>query len=108
MKMKYIKLFEKYNNNTLNELIVKYFNDNSEDIIEIINSYEKKSDVENILEKISFIIESVGDVELIEKDGKSIAYYINMKEVNKKTFIFDIENEKFYLNSYKNYMDKIS
>jgi len=81
---------EKYNDNNLNELIVKYFNENSDAIIEIIDSYEKISDVENIFEKISFLIESSGDVE--KKNGY---YYIDMKDKNKPTFFFNIKKEKF-------------
>ena len=84
------KLFEKYNDNKLNELIIKYFNDESDAIIEIIESYEKVSDVENIFEKISFLIESLGDVERIKG-----YYYINMKDKNKPTFFFNIKKERF-------------
>ena len=106
--MKNLKTFEGYNNNKLNELINKYYNDYSEEIIEIIDTYTKPSDAENILEKISFIIESPGDVETIENDGNTIAYFIDMKEVNTQTIIFDIVNEKFRINSYKNFMDNIN
>lgn len=104
--MRYIKSYEKYNNNKLNELIVKYFNKYSDEIIEIIDTYEKSSDAKNILEKISFIIESPGDVELIEDNSIEIAYYIDMKSENKNTFIYDIINEKFLLNTLKNYKNK--
>ena len=48
--MKYLKRYEKYNNNSLNELIVKYFNEHSEEIIEIIDGFTKTDDVENIME----------------------------------------------------------
>jgi len=88
------KIFEKYNNNKLNEIIVKYFNDDSELIIEILDTYEKKSDAKEILEKISFIIKS-GDVEIKYKNNKEELYYISVNNEN-KTFIFDIEKEKFY------------
>jgi len=93
--MKHLKRFEKYNDNRLNELIVKYYNEYSEEIIEIIDSYEKSSDAQNIMEKISFIVESPGDVEIVEKDGEEIAYYIDMKSKSIPTFYFDIEKEKF-------------
>ncbi len=105
--MRYLKTYEKYNNNKLNELIVKYFNEYSEELIEIINTYKKPSDVENIMQKISFIIESPGDVETVEKDGKIIAYFVDMKEVDSQTILFEMKNEKFHLNSYKNFMDNL-
>jgi len=83
---------EKYNDNNLNELIIKYYNDDSEAIIEIIDSFEKISDVENILEKISFLIESLGDVEKIKG-----YYYIDMKDDSKPTFFFNIKKKQFTL-----------
>jgi len=86
------KLFEKYNDNNLNEMIVKYFNEESDAIIEIIDSYEKVSDVENIFEKISFLIESLGDVEKMKG-----YYYIDMKDKNKPTFFFNIKKENFII-----------
>jgi len=95
-----ITIFEKYNNNKLNEKINKYYNDDSETIIEILDTYEKKSDAKNILEKISFIIESAGDVETI----KNKIYYISMKDKKKRTFIFDIKKEEFYLKSVDKYL----
>ena len=105
--MKYIKRYESYSNSTLNELIVKYYNDYSDEIIEIIDTYEKVSDVENILEKISFIIESRGDVKPIEKDGEVIAYFISMKNDDKHTFFFDVEKQKFLLTTYNKYKSEI-
>ena len=94
------KIFEKYNNNKLNELVIKYFNDESDAIIEIIDSYESISDVKNILEKISFLIESLGDVE--EIPGKMI--YIDTKDKNEQTFFYDIRNKKFRITTYNNFM----
>lgn len=105
--MKYLKKYENYNNNKLNELIVKYYNDYSEEMINIIDTYSKPSDVANIMEKLSFVMESPGDVETIDKDGEILAYFVDMKDVDTQTIIFDIENEKFHLNSYKNFMDKL-
>jgi hypothetical protein len=93
------KVFEKYNNNKLNELIVKNFNDDSELIIEILDTYEKKSDAKDILEKISFIIES-GDIETEYKDKKEYLYYIAVDD-DRKTFIFNIEKENFYFKRLK-------
>jgi len=88
------KIFEKYNNNKLNEQIVKNFNDDSELIIEILDTYEKKSDAKDILEKISFIIES-GEVETKYKNHKKVSYYIAVED-DRKTFVFNIEKEDFY------------
>jgi len=105
--MKYIRQYEAYNNNKLNELIVKYYNEYSEELIDIISTYSKPSDAEGIMQKLSFVMESPGDVETIKKDGKSVAYFVDMKEVNAQTIFFDIENEKFRMNSYKNFMDSI-
>jgi hypothetical protein len=106
--MKHLKTFEKYNDNKLNELIVKYYNDYSEEMIDIIDTYDKSSDAENIMQKLSFIMESPGDVELIEQDGKEVAYFIDMKEVSTQTIFYDIEKKKFVMDSYKNFMDKIN
>ena len=86
--MKHLKKYENYSNN-LNELIVKYFN-NSEEIIEIIETYEKSSDVENIMQKLSFVIESPGDVEIIEKDKEIKAYFVDMGEVTAQTILYGI------------------
>jgi len=95
---------ESYNNNTLNELIVKYYGDESESIIEIIDSYDGSIEtVQNILEKISFLIESVGDVEVLGDDEEPTAYYIDLDDENKRTFIYDIENKKFLLTTLKKF-----
>jgi len=92
------KLYEDYNNNTLNELIVKYFNDESDAIIEIIDSYDETIEsVQNILEKISFLIESIGDVEIIGDVEEPTAYYIDLDDKNERTFFYDVENKKFLL-----------
>jgi len=104
--MKYLKRYESYSNSTLNELIVKYYNEYSDEIIEIIDTYEKVSDVENILEKISFIIESRGDVKPIEKYGEVIAYFISMKNDDKHTFFFDVLKEKFLLTTYNKFKNE--
>ena len=88
--MKHLKRFEKYNDNRLNELIVKYYNEYSEEIIEIIDSYEKSSDAQNIMEKISFIVESPGDVEIVEKDGEF--YHINYGEATKYSSLNSLIN----------------
>jgi len=105
--MKYIKNYEKYNSNKLNDLIVKYYNDYSESIIEIIDSYEKESDVKNILHKISFIIESSGDVAEIEKNGEILAYYIETKDETENSFFFNTETKKFSITTYKKFMDSL-
>lgn len=105
--MRYLKTYEKYNNNKLNELIVKYYNDYSEEIIDIIDTYNKSSDVENIMHKLSFVMESPGDVELIEEDGKELVYFVDMKEVNTQTIFYNMLTNKFTINSYKNFMDKL-
>ncbi|NPV13244.1 MAG: hypothetical protein HPY57_15905 [Ignavibacteria bacterium] len=105
--MKYIKQYEKYNNDKLNELIVKYYNEYSEEMIDIINTYSKPSDVEGIMQKLSFVMESPGDVETIEKDGEIVAYFVDMKEVDAQTIFFDVKNKKFRMNSYKNFMDSL-
>lgn len=97
--MKHIKTFEKYNDN-LNTNIKKYFNEHSEEIIKLVDNYKKLSDAKNILEKISFIIESPGDVKTIEKDNIEIVYFISLKDDNKPTIFFNIEEEKFYIKSY--------
>jgi len=102
--MNYIKNYETYNNNKLNELIVKYFNEYSEEIIEIIDTYENVKDAKNILEKISFIIESPGDVETIEIDGEERFHYIDMKDDKKRTIIYDLYEEKFKINTKKHLM----
>ena len=95
-----LKVLESYNNNKLNELIVEYYNENSDAIIEIIDSYDESIEsVLNILEKISFLIESIGDVEILGTDDEQIAYYIDLDDKNKRTFIYDIENMKFRLTS---------
>jgi len=99
--MKYIEKYESYNNNKLNELIVKFFNEYSEEIIEVIDTYKSVKDVKNILEKISFILESPGDVESIEKDGEEKFYYIDMKDDKKRTIIYDLDEEKFKINTKK-------
>jgi len=99
---------EKYNNNKLNELIVKYYNKYSEEMIEIIDTFEESSDIQNIMQKLSFIMESPGDVELIEQDGKEVAYFVDMKEVSTQTIFFDIVSKKFSMDSYKNFMDKLN
>jgi len=106
--MKYLKKYETYNDNNFNELIVKYYNQNSEEMIEIINTYNDSSDIQNIMQKLSFIMESPGDVELIEQDGKEIAYFVDMKEVSTQTIFFDIVSKKFSMDSYKNFMDKLN
>jgi len=103
--MKYLRYFE--NNNKLNELIVKYYNEYSEEMIDIIDTYSKLSDVENIMQKLSFVMESQGDVETIEKDGEIVGYFVDVKEVNAQTIFFDVKNEKFKLDNYKNFMDKL-
>lgn len=105
--MKHLKQYEAYNNNKLNELIVKYYNDYSEEIIDIISTYSKPSDAEGIMQKLSFVMESPGDVETIEKGGETIAYFVDMKEVNAQTIFFDVKNTKFRMTSYKNFMDGI-
>jgi len=105
--MKHIKQYEAYNNNKLNELIVKYYNDYSEEMIDIIGTYSKPSDAEGILQKLSFIMESPGDVETIEKNDEVVAYFVDMKEVDAQTIFYDVENKKFRMNSYKNFMDSI-
>jgi len=105
--MKYIKKYEKYNDNKLNELIVKNFNDYSEEIIEILDTYEKESDAENILQKIAFIIESEGDVEEIEKDGEIVGKFLSVKDVTENTIFFNTETKKFSITSYKNFMDSL-
>lgn len=105
--MKHLKHYENYNNDKLNELIVKYYNDYSEEMIDIISTYSKPSDAEGIMQKLSFVLESPGDVETIEKNGKTIAYFVDMKEVNSQTIFYDVENKKFRMNSYKNFMDNL-
>lgn len=105
--MKHIKQYEEYNNNKLNELIIKYYNEYSEEMIDIISAYSKPSDAEGILQKLSFIMESPGDVETIEKNDKVIAYFVDMKEVDAQTIFYDVENKKFRMISYKNFMDSI-
>lgn len=106
--MKYLKKYEKYNDNKLDELIVKYYNEYSEEMIEIIDTYSDSSDAEKVMQKLSFIMESPGDVELIEKDGKEMAYFIDMKEVDAQTIFFNKENNKFSITSYKNFMDELN
>lgn len=105
--MKHIKQYEAYNNNKLNELIVKYYNEYSEEMIDIISTYSKPSDAEGILQKLSFVMESPGDVETIEKNDEVIAYFVDMKEVDAQTIFYDVENKKFRMISYKNFMDSI-
>ena len=95
------KIFEKYNNNKLNELIIEYFNNESESIIEIIDSFESVKDVPNIFEKISFLIESLGDVEEI----KEKAFYIDTKDKNERTFFFDVIDNKFRITTYNKFMN---
>ena len=102
--MIYIEKYEKYNNNKLNELIVKYFNEYSDEIIDVIDTYSEQKDAKNVLEKISFIIESPGDVETIEKDGEELFYYIDMGGDNNQTIIYDIDEEKFKINTKKHLM----
>jgi hypothetical protein len=106
--MKYLKKYEKYNDDKLNEFIVKYYNKYSEEIIELIDTYSVSSDAEKIMQKLSFIMESPGDVEIIEKDGKDVAYFVDMKDVDTQTIFFNRENNKFSINSYKNFMDKLN
>ena len=105
--MRYLKRYEKHNSNNLNDLIVKYFNDQSEEIIEIIDTYEESSDVENIMQKLSFVIESPGDVEIIEKDKEIKGYFVDMGEVTAQTIFFNMETKKFTINSYKKFMEKL-
>lgn len=105
--MKYLKKYEKYNNNKLNELIVKYYNEQSEEIIEIIDTYSKSSDAKKIMQKLSFIMESPGDVETIEINDKNVAYFVDMKDVNKQTIFYDINKEKFIMKSYEKFMKKL-
>ena len=93
------KLYEKYSNNKLNELIIKYFDEESDSIIDIIDSFETVSDVENIFQKISFLIESPGDVEKIQDK----AFYIDFKDDEKNTFFFDIEENKFRITTYNKF-----
>jgi hypothetical protein len=57
------------------------------------------------MQKLSFIMESPGDVETIEKNNETIAYFVDMKEVNSQTIFYDVKNKKFRMNSYKNFMD---
>ena len=101
--MIYLKRYE--NNNKLNNLIDKYYKEHSQEIIEIINTYSVPSDAQNIMQKLSFIIESPGDIEIIKEDGNELAYFIDMKEVDAQTIFYDIGSSKFSMNSYKNYMD---
>lgn len=97
--MKYLKRFEEKN---IENLIKDHFVDDSEEIIKIIDTYKKKSDVDNILQKISFILESPGDIETIKNDGNIIYYYIDMKSKNKYTIFFDNETEKFTIDILSN------
>ena len=95
----YIKSFENYNNNTLNELINKYYNDESESIIEILDSYDHNLEsAKNILEKIAFIIEG-GEVILTTDDNGNIMYYVSQEDENKKTFFYSKNEHEFFLKS---------
>jgi len=89
-----ITLFEKYTN-SINNSIIDNYKEDSNNIINIINSYENIKDAKIILEKISFIIESIGDVKTYTKNDKELYYYINTMNKKDKTFIFDIKKEKF-------------
>jgi len=101
--MKYLKNFEDKN---MEKSIRNNFGENSDEIVKIIDTYKEKSDVDNILQKISFILESPGDIETIENDGEIIAYYIDMKSKNKYTIIFDTELEEFKIDTFNNFKTK--
>jgi len=94
------KIFEKYNDNKLNEKIIKYFNDVSEEIIEIINTFDtgKKGEIKKILNKILFLIKAK-ELKTIEKDNKTIKIYIDNGD--KETFIYDFDKETFEIDKIK-------
>lgn len=102
--MNHLRSYEGYNNDKLNQLIKEHFPSDSEEIIKIINTYQEgsKKEIENIFNKLSFIMEE-GDVDtILDNNDEILAYYINLGS-NKTTIFYDFEKEKFRVTTKKNF-----
>lgn len=101
--MNHLQSYEGYNNDKLNQLIKEYFPNESEEIIKIINTYQEgsKKEIENIFNKLSFIVEE-SDVTTIDKDDEIIAYYLDFGS-DKTTIFYDFKKEKFRVTTKKDF-----
>lgn len=101
--MNHLRSYEGYNNDKLNQLIKEHFPSDSEEIIKIINTYQEgsKKEIENIFNKLSFIMEE-GDVDtILDNNDEILAYYINLG--SKPTIFYDFEKEKFRVTTKKDF-----
>ena len=96
------KIFEEYNDNSLNEKIVKNFNEFSDEIIDIIKSHsdDTKKQIKKILNKILFIISAVDIKEILNDKKEIIYYYIDRGDKKLPTFVYNLEKEKFDIKSF--------
>jgi hypothetical protein len=111
--MKHIRLFEEYNDDNLNEEITETFPYESEEIIEIISTWDKTDrGADRIIEKLNFIMEGYGVEAIIGRTethkywDDTVALYINMGDTYNPTIIYDVNDEKFVVTTWGDWVEE--
>lgn len=111
--MNHLKIYEEYNSDSLNEDIAEVFPYLSEEMIEIISTWdESDKDADNIMQKLNFIMEGYGVEAILGAESWSdywldtVALYVNMGDSNENTIIYDTNKGKFRVNTFQDWVSK--